>query len=438
MDSNWRTVYDDSKDSAEQQSFRIIASDIPNPPENATLHVWVEYDDDDNSNGIPEPEEYQRIEVISDGQSPNATYSGIYNDKANDGLNGKVSLWVESYDLAGNPIDGGGPGFDNDAVTYVTMPSQSPSISSFQFRDSRGEYFLEGIPALPPLGIGAWNQTMFAGNVYHLIIQGQDGNGWKDIEFIEIDLGINLDGYSDTKIMYYPRNNTAWTDSTFYSVVTDEDGNSMTTIRSLDGNLLFDPFTTEFMIDIPITMGWGLPLNENEYTPKYWIKDLTGSRIESIGQLTEWKYADDMRLDVRSDTAGDGMLSPLFEDIIEPIAPDVSKGSVYPGDEVLFSGQYSFTSGMLDGVFINPEIPLTMEITRQEAFRDAEKGYSPVDEEITLHEFNGGKFDIEIKVPGFQNEYTYTFRLINLPVGAEDLTTAYCLVPHSTAVVNLP
>ena len=59
-------------------------------------------------------------EVISDGQSPNATYSGIYNDKANDGLNGKVSLWVESYDLAGNPIDGGGPGFDNDYVTYVT------------------------------------------------------------------------------------------------------------------------------------------------------------------------------------------------------------------------------------------------------------------------------------------------------------------------------
>ena len=45
------------------------------------------------------------------------------------------------------------------------------------------------------LGIGAWNQTMFAGNVYNLIIEGQDGNGWKDIEYVEIDLGINLDGY---------------------------------------------------------------------------------------------------------------------------------------------------------------------------------------------------------------------------------------------------
>ena len=426
LDSNWRNVFDDSwADAREQQSFRIIASDIPNPPENATLHVWVEYDHDDNSNGIPEDEEYHQIVVTSDGQSPNATYSGIYNDKANDGRNGKVSLWVESYDLAGNPINGGGPGFDNDIATYVNMPYQVPSISSFEFRDSNGETLIDNVPTLPPVGVGIWNQTMFAGNVYNLIFEGQDGNGWKDVEYIEIDLGIDSAGYSDTKIMYYPRNNTAWTDSTFYSIVTDEDGESLAKIRTLDGNILFDPFEPEFMVDIPISINWGLPFT-GPFTPTFSIKDLIGSPIDNAGQLPSWRYADAMRLDVRSDSEGDGMLSPTFVDIIEPIAPDVRKGSVYPGDEVLFSGQYSFTSGMLDGVFINPEIPLTMEITRLEAFRDAEKGYSPVDEEITLHEFDGGKFNIEIKVPGFQNEYTYTFRLVDLPVGAEDLTTAYC------------
>ena len=426
LDSNWRTVFDDSwADSRDQQSFRIIASDIPNPPETATLHVWVEYDNDDNQNGIPDVDEYQQILVNSDGQSPNATYSGVYNDKANDGRNGRVSLWIESYDLAGNPIDGGGPGFDNDIVTYVSMPSQVPSLTSFQITDGKGEPLLDNIPNLPPIGVGAWNQTMFAGNVYYLDIEGQDGNGWKDVEYIEIDLGVDVTGYSNTKVMYFPRNNTAWTDSTFYSVITDEDGESMATIRTLDDNLLFDPFTSEFKIRIPISIGWGLPL-DGPFTPTFKIKDLTGNPVDNAGQLSSWRYADDMRLDVRSDSESDGMLSPTFVDTFEPIAPDVTKGSVYPGDEVLFSGQYSFTSGMLDGVFINPEIPLTMEITRQEAFRDAEKGYIPVDEEITLHDFNGGKFDIEIKVPGFQNEYIYTFRLINLPVGAEDLTTAYC------------
>ena len=41
------------------------------------------------------------------------TFNGTYNDFANSGLKGKVSVWIESYDLAGNPVDGGsGPGFD--------------------------------------------------------------------------------------------------------------------------------------------------------------------------------------------------------------------------------------------------------------------------------------------------------------------------------------
>ncbi|MEC7178786.1 MAG: hypothetical protein VXW28_05795, partial [Candidatus Thermoplasmatota archaeon] len=321
LDSNWRTIFDDSwADSKEQQSFRIIASDIPNPPETATLHVWVEHDDDDNGNGLPEAEEYQQILVNSDGQSPNATYTGIYNDKANDGRNGIVSLWVESYDQAGNPIDGGGPGFDEDIVTYVNMPSQSPTITSFGYQDSSGEYFLDNIPSLPPLGIGSWNRTMFAGNVYHLILEGQDGNGWRDVEYVEIDLGIMDSGYSGSKIMYYPRNNTAWTDSTFYSIVTDDEGNSMATIRTLDGNLLFDPFTSEFKIEIPITMGWGLPI-EGPYTPTFVIKDLTGTPRDNAGQLPSWEYADDMRLDIRSDTQSDGMITPTFVDTIEPIAP---------------------------------------------------------------------------------------------------------------------
>ena len=43
----------------------------------------------------------------------------------------------------------------------------------------------------------------------------------------------------------------------------------------------------------------------------------------------------------------------------------------------MFSGQYSFTSGILENVFITPEVELTMEITRKEVFRDAEKGLRP-------------------------------------------------------------
>ena len=94
----------------------------------------------------------------------------------------------------------------------------------------------------------------------------------------------------------------------------------------------------------------------------------------------------------------------------------------------MFSGQYSFTSGMLENVFINPEVELTMELTRKEAFSDSEKDYDPVEEEVTTHTFTGGKFEIPIKMPSYQNEFEYEFELINLPQGADDLTEQHVLV----------
>ena len=112
------SVFDDSWATPKLlQDFRLTISDVPTPPESAVLHVWVEYDHDSNSNGIAEESEYIQIPTTSNGAAPNATFVGTYNDFANSGLKGKVSAWIECYDLAGNPVDGGGPGFDNDYVT---------------------------------------------------------------------------------------------------------------------------------------------------------------------------------------------------------------------------------------------------------------------------------------------------------------------------------
>ena len=426
LESNWRTIYDDSwAIPRENQTFRIIASDIPTPPATALLHVWVEYDHDDNSNGIAEAEEYIQISTTSDGNSPNASYSGVYNDYANFGQNGRVSLWVECYDLAGNPIDGGGPGVGNDIITYISMQSQYPSISNMYIEDSQGERFLANVPASPGEGIGSWNQTMFAGNEYHLIIEAQDGNGWRDVDYVEVEMAPLQPGY-DSTIIYYPRNQSIWTNSDVFSIPTKADGSTKAKIRDMDGNVLLSPFTPQFYIEVPIILDWGLPLSEL-YTPIFSIKDISNDPVTSDSSFRQsWRYGDNLRLDYRADFVNDEMISPIFVDSFEPYAGDVRKGSVYAGDEVLFTGQYSFIAGMSRGVFINPEIPLTMEITRAEVFRDAQNGYVPVDAEITTHTFEGGAFEIPVKVPGFQNEYSYTFRLINLPNGAEDFTASYC------------
>ena len=50
----------------------------------------------------------------------------------------------------------------------------------------------------------------------------------------------------------------------------------------------------------------------------------------------------------------------------------------------MFSGQYSFISGILEDVFVRPEVELTMEITRKQVFRDVEKDYDSVEEEVTI------------------------------------------------------
>ena len=434
-DENWRTVFDDSWATPKiLQDFRLTISDIPTPPESAVLHVWVQYDHDANSNGLAEESEYIQVATTSNGAAPNATFIGTYNDFANSGLKGKVSVWIESYDLAGNPVDGGGgPGFDNDYLTYVGMDLEYPTIKSLNIEDSNGVRMLSNIPANAPDGVGIWNQTMFAGNQYNLIVEAEDGNGWKDVEMLEIVLAPEETNY-DSTIIYYPRNQTALTTSDLFSIAVDSSGDSLATIRTLDGNVLIDPFEPEFIINIPINFEWGLPLS-GQYTPSFQIKDLDNSPVFSESSYRQtWTYQNDMRLDFRSNLDEKRMISPTLTDQNIPISDNLYHeigqetfiGSVTGGDVVMFSGQYSFTSGILENVFITPEAELTMEITRKEVFRDSERDYDPVEEEVTTHTFTGGVFDIPIKMPSYQNEFEYEFKLINLPVGAEDLTTAYC------------
>ena len=434
LDENWRSVFDDSWATPKlQQDFRVTVSDIPIPPESAVVHVWVEHDHDLNSNGVAEESEYIQVPTTNTGISDNASFMGTFNDMANSGLKGRVSVWIECYDLAGNSVDGGGPGFDNDYVTYVSMDLEYPTIKSLNIENSFGERMLSSIPVNAPDGVGVWNQTMFAGNEYNIVIDAADGNGWKDIEYIEVTLAPQESNY-DSTIIYYPRNQTAWTDSDIFSIMVDSSGESEATIRNTDGNVLIDPFEEDFVINIPISLKWGLPLS-GQYTPSFKIKDLDNSPVFSESSYRQtWIYQNDMRLDFRSNLDDKRMISPtltdqdipISENLYHEIGQETFIGSVTGGDTVMFSGQYSFTSGILENVFITPEVELTMEITRKEVFRDSERDYDPVEEEITTHTFTSGKFDIPIKMPSYQNEFEYEFKLINLPVGAEDLTTAYC------------
>ena len=393
------------------------------------MHLWVEHDHDVNSDGVPDADEYITITLNGDGEAPTANYSGQYNDYANEGLEGKVSIWIEGYDLAGNPIDGGGPGFDNDQVTYVSMTSKSPVIRNFFIEDSKGNPFLNSNELQWD---GTWNHTMYAGNPYHLILEASDDNGWRDVDFFQVNLDKTGD---DMTIWYFPRNQTAWTNSPHIEIVYDGDiGPSMLT---MDNTALIDPFESDFILDIPIRIDWGIVgMDGKDIEPKLQMQDLDNPLYTMLSgvpgrYIQIWRYADGMQLDFRTDEVNNLMVTPMFEDVSEPYTSDVRQGFIFAGDTVQFTGQFAFREGIYDSVYINPEIELTMEIVRQDAAEDFSKGYIATPGETITHTFTGGVFDINITAPVFTNEYTYTYQLINLPNGAEDFTAAVCATSTS-------
>jgi len=430
---NWRNLVDDTwvKPSSFQE-VRLVAQDIPEPPSSLDLYYWVEYDHDTDLDGVADPDEYVMMTLQSDGQLPIAYYDGTFSDDANKGQTppGKVSIYVDGADIGGNPINGGMPGFDNDLVTYVSMDAKSPSIRNFFIEDSDGNRLhnpAEGAPFYQ----GPWNMTMYAGNQYHLIVEATDENGWRDIEWFEIGLGVQ-----DMVIYYSPRNETAWTNSTDLEIIEAGNESDGPQILRMDGGRLVDAFEDEFYLDLPIRMNWDIiGIGGGTMIPALRIKDEGESRIpttmsESGGRHKQrWVYSDGIQLDFRSG------ITPTFTDMVSPYTDDLNVGFVFPGDIVQMEGQYAYVDGINFEVYVLPEDEFTIEVTREEALMNTDLGYfaypaggadGSKTDGPTLHKINGGAFSINITAPINTNEYTYTFRLVDLPTGAVDYTAAIC------------
>ena len=302
-------------------------------------------------------------------------------------------------------------------------------IRNFFIEDSKGNPFLNSNELQWD---GTWNQTMYAGNTYHLILEASDDNGWRDVDFFQVNLDKTGD---DMTVWYFPRNQTAWTDSPHIDIVYD--GDVGPTMLTMDNTALIDPFESDFILNIPIRIDWGIVgMDGKDIEPKLQMQDLDNPLYTMLSgvpgrYIQIWRYSDGMQLDFRTDEVNNLMVSPMFEDVSEPFTSDVRQGFIFAGDTVRFTGQFAFREGIYDSVYINPEVELTMEIVRQDAAENFAKGYISTPGETITHTFTGGVFDINITAPVFTNEYTYTYQLINLPDGAEDFTAALCATSTS-------
>ena len=151
------------------------------------------------------------------------------------------------------------------------MGSRNPGIESFKIRDAFGNEF------------DTSTKTMFAGNEYHLIVEGRDDNGWRDISSFEIDLNPGVP--DDMVLTYYPRTHTVESNSMWIEVIEASNESNGTKMVRRNGQSLIDPFETEFMLDMPIQLDWNCPTATGVMTPQVRVKDLDPNNPSSV--LTE-------------------------------------------------------------------------------------------------------------------------------------------------------
>ncbi len=418
--STWRELGDNTWIPARNcQTFRVAVRDNPIAPDSLYLNYWVEQDHDTNLDRIADVGEYAQVSLVRQTES-NESYYMIENqgtqcisDIANQGLTNSplVSLFISGTDIGGNSVTGsGGPGIGYDLITYQAMATLQPSVTSFRIQDGFGTELTSA------------NTTMYGGNTYHLRVTGSDGNGWGDIAQVRINLNPIVS--DDIVINYWPANDTAWTDSTWISVLDLETDGKGPEMRRTDGGVLIDPFETDFILDIPVVLAWSITTVPGIVTPQIEVTDFdpnnggwTTISSQTGNYNQRWKYSDSFKLDRSTFTV---------EDTIGFITPDVGNreaGFVYPGDMLRISGQYAFSERLADGIIINPQIPLTLRIERQEVQPDGERGFFYAPSQVYDYPFENGTFDILHPAPTQSNAFTFTFSLIGLPSGATDGTS---------------
>jgi hypothetical protein len=152
---------------SDQQLFNISIVDSIGLDEGSLfLRCWVEAVHDDG-NGIPDVGEYSSRPLIRYNSSD--YFHAIFDD-ANNAQGQNVSLYVEGFDLAGNKIEGGSLGFENDLFHYYSLVI-SPTI----IQDS--SLIMGGGQSIVPNSENWLNFSL------------QDSNWLEDIEELTIDFG---------------------------------------------------------------------------------------------------------------------------------------------------------------------------------------------------------------------------------------------------------
>ena len=290
------------------QTLTFELYDMPVLPTDVTLMLWRQWQDDSDGDGEIDADEFQPQNMIipSNLSINRGNYSFTFDDTF--GLEGDlVAGYLTGSDPAGNAIIGGGSSVTNTQLfVYQLMTDEAPSIT----RNGAG---WEGGP----------RDWLHPSPTYGLIIPFEEGNGFSDIDHINI----NLAGNSITdqlQIVWNASGGECVTPSPHLEIVNCH-------IRASEGAIT--AFTSDLYIQIDFKLGWDLP-DEGDLRrePDIEVVDRAGQGDWLALPELRWRFSTDLQVEP------DSILVELAEG-----KRSASGAWVAPNSNITISGKVSFS-----------------------------------------------------------------------------------------------
>jgi len=298
--------------------IRFHVDDKVGSPTSLDLNYWVEFNHDDNRNGLADPEEYHSIQMVNETEGEDKWFFAEIDDSMNPNM-ARVSYFISGTDPAGNVLkhnlgldaDGDivwgehGAGFGSDTATYLTRRDSSAEFTGLQW-------------------LGHFDESaVFAGQDQTIMLGLIDAN--TVIDFEHISLVFDFEGPNPQKdrqvISYSGFNNTFWSESEF-----------ITLLPSSFVETTLDPSGMPWiLVTFNFRFTWDWP--DEEYGDLALVYKERGNDEDTLLEFADYTFKVENDLVLSSS-------SFLISDISEPRTGPVADGSrVRSDDRLSFSGQ---------------------------------------------------------------------------------------------------
>ncbi len=367
------------------QTLTFELYDMPVLPTDVTLMLWREWQDDSDGDGEIDADEFQpQNMVIPSNLSINrGNYSFTFDDTF--GLEGDlIAGYLTGSDPAGNGIIGGGSSLTNTHLfVYQLMSDEAPSITR------NGAGWVDGP-----------RDWLHPSPTYGLIIPFEEGNGFSDIDHININLAGN--SISDQlQIRWNASGGECVTPSPHLEIVNCH-------VRASEGEIT--AFTSDLYIQVDFKLAWDLP-DEGDLRrePDIEVVDRAGQGDWLALPELWWRFSTNLQVEP------DSIMVELSEG-----KRSASGAWVAPNSNITISGRVSFS----------PTGDLPTDEMKVKVMLD--------DKGPTVRTENGW-WSSTVKAPSqADSAIPLTFELTELPAQARDVTDTGLTILYITVDNNPP